>query len=89
MTAEPKPYTEEDWNESSLKQVEEKGSAAGILHVYSASKTLAERGLAVSTLAFSAQLLLIVPCLAAWNFYETHKGEVEWDLTIILPPYVS
>lgn len=43
MTSTPKAYTEEEWNERSLRIVEEKGGEAGILHVYSASKTLAER----------------------------------------------
>ena len=40
----PRLYTEEDWNESALKEVEEKGSQAGVQVIYSASKVLAERG---------------------------------------------
>ena len=40
-------YTEEDWNESSLKAVEEKGSEAGVMDVYSASKVHAERGMSI------------------------------------------
>lgn len=37
-------FTEQDWNETSVKIVEEKGIDAGFADVYSASKTLAERG---------------------------------------------
>ncbi|KAH6890876.1 D-lactaldehyde dehydrogenase [Coprinopsis sp. MPI-PUGE-AT-0042] len=58
----PRTYTEEDWNELSLKAVEEKGSDAGVLEIYSASKTRAEKG--------------------------ENKGELTWDLTVLLPPMV-
>ena len=37
-------YSEEDWNEAALKDVEEKGAQAGVGVIYSASKVLAERG---------------------------------------------
>ncbi|KAH6890869.1 D-lactaldehyde dehydrogenase [Coprinopsis sp. MPI-PUGE-AT-0042] len=43
MADPPRTYTEEDWNETSLKLVEEKGSEAGWLEIYSASKTRAEK----------------------------------------------
>ncbi|EJT96899.1 D-lactaldehyde dehydrogenase [Dacryopinax primogenitus] len=36
-------YTEKDWNEYSVREVEEKGDKAAPMHVYRASKTLAER----------------------------------------------
>jgi hypothetical protein len=36
---------EEDWNETCLKAVENKGAEAGVEHVHAASKVLAERGL--------------------------------------------
>ncbi|KAH6907385.1 hypothetical protein BKA70DRAFT_1563288 [Coprinopsis sp. MPI-PUGE-AT-0042] len=39
----PRPLTEENWNESALKAVKEKGAEAGVQHIYSASKVLAER----------------------------------------------
>lgn len=42
-TDPPRHYTEDDWNESSLKEVEEKGSEAGVQTIYAASKVLAER----------------------------------------------
>ncbi|KAH6910648.1 D-lactaldehyde dehydrogenase [Coprinopsis sp. MPI-PUGE-AT-0042] len=42
-TDAPRAYTEEDWNESSLKEVEEKGAEAGVRVIYRASKVLAER----------------------------------------------
>lgn len=37
-------YSEDDWNEAALKDVEEKGAQAGVGVIYSASKVLAERG---------------------------------------------
>ncbi|KAH6883771.1 D-lactaldehyde dehydrogenase [Coprinopsis sp. MPI-PUGE-AT-0042] len=61
-------FTEEDWNETSVKTVEEKGIEAGVMEVYSASKVLAEK--------------------AAWDFYNKHKAEVDWDLAVIAPPVV-
>ncbi|KAH6877039.1 D-lactaldehyde dehydrogenase [Coprinopsis sp. MPI-PUGE-AT-0042] len=39
----PRLYTEEDWNDTAVKAVEEKGAEAGAYVVYSASKVLAER----------------------------------------------
>ncbi|KAI0056651.1 NAD(P)-binding protein [Artomyces pyxidatus] len=42
-TTEPFVWDETYWNEHSIKQVEEKGMAAGANTVYRASKTLAER----------------------------------------------
>ena len=41
---EKKHYTENDWNEVSVKTVEEKGADAGAVVIYIASKTLAEKG---------------------------------------------
>jgi nucleoside-diphosphate-sugar epimerase len=43
-TKTPRVYTEEDWNDATVKVVEEKGAEAGVGAVYSASKVLAERG---------------------------------------------
>lgn len=40
----PKKFSELDWNEQSIKEVEEKGKEAASIHQYRASKTLAERG---------------------------------------------
>jgi hypothetical protein len=37
-------FTDKDWNETSVKAVEEKGVEAGFVDVYSASKVLAEKG---------------------------------------------
>ncbi|KAH6916430.1 D-lactaldehyde dehydrogenase [Coprinopsis sp. MPI-PUGE-AT-0042] len=36
-------YTEDDWNDSALQAVKEKGSAAGVQTIYAASKVYAER----------------------------------------------
>jgi nucleoside-diphosphate-sugar epimerase len=46
MDPPPKPtiFSENDWNVTSPKQVEEQGSNAAPLTVYRASKTLAEKG---------------------------------------------
>ena len=40
---EPRVFSEKDWNERSIREVNEKGSAAHPLDKYCASKTLAER----------------------------------------------
>lgn len=45
MNADPNQevYTENDWNDAAVKNVEEKGAEAGLSGIYTASKTLAER----------------------------------------------
>ncbi|KAJ3559129.1 hypothetical protein NM688_g524 [Phlebia brevispora] len=66
----PKPcvYTEENWNELSVKTVKEKGREAGADHKYCASKVLAER--------------------AVWDFVESHKGKLPFDVVTLCPPHV-
>lgn len=44
MLPTPKVFSELDWNEQSIKEVEEQGSNASNLAKYRASKILAERG---------------------------------------------
>ncbi|KAL1938025.1 hypothetical protein VTO73DRAFT_12036 [Trametes versicolor] len=68
ITAPPGTYTEEDWNDTAVKIVEEQGGEARSIFMYEASKTLAER--------------------AAWDFMETHKSEVSFDLCTLLPAWV-
>lgn len=41
---ETRTYTEEDWADYAVKEVEEKGKNAHKPHMYAASKVLAERG---------------------------------------------
>ena len=65
---EPRVFSEKDWNERSIREVNEKGSAAHPLDKYCASKTLAER--------------------AAWDFWNKHKSEVAWDVSVLNPPFV-
>jgi len=64
----PLVFSEVDWNEQSIKEIEEKGSSAPNDLKYRASKTLAEK--------------------AAWDFYNKHKSEIKWDLSVLNPPYV-
>jgi nucleoside-diphosphate-sugar epimerase len=40
----PRTFDESDWNEQSIRFVEEKGGEAGGAMIYGASKTLAEKG---------------------------------------------
>jgi nucleoside-diphosphate-sugar epimerase len=40
---EPKVFSEEDWNEASVREVEQKGKSAPGGDIYRASKTLAEK----------------------------------------------
>ncbi|KAH6887185.1 D-lactaldehyde dehydrogenase [Coprinopsis sp. MPI-PUGE-AT-0042] len=65
---EQRTYTEVDWNEVSEKTVAEKGSEAGALVIYIASKTIAEK--------------------AAWEFYNKHKSEANWQMSVLHPPMV-
>ncbi|PPQ98104.1 hypothetical protein CVT26_003274 [Gymnopilus dilepis] len=66
---EPKQFSENDWADKVLKEVEELGAKDDTTaRVYRASKTLAEK--------------------AAWDYYRTHKDEVQWDISAINPPYV-
>ncbi|TFK81177.1 NAD(P)-binding protein [Polyporus arcularius HHB13444] len=65
---EPRVFSEKDWNERAIREVNEKGRAAANGDKYCASKTLAER--------------------AAWDFYNKHKSEVQWDVSVLNPPYV-
>ncbi|KAG8853839.1 methylglyoxal reductase (NADPH-dependent) gre2 [Tulasnella sp. 330] len=59
---------ESDWNTLSEIEVKEKGKAAGGVHIYRASKVLAER--------------------AAWDFVESNKDSIGFDLVTICPPMV-
>ncbi|KAH6903380.1 D-lactaldehyde dehydrogenase [Coprinopsis sp. MPI-PUGE-AT-0042] len=43
VTSEPSNFSEKDWNEASIKEVEEKGREADTMTKYRASKTLAEK----------------------------------------------
>ena len=65
---EPKTFSEADWNERAIREVETKGAAASAVDKYCASKTLAER--------------------AAWDFWNKHKSEVAWDVSVLNPPFV-
>jgi hypothetical protein len=47
MADPPRAYSEKDWNETSVKLVEEKGSEAGWIEIYSTSKVKAEKGVHV------------------------------------------
>jgi hypothetical protein len=56
-------YTEEDWNDDAIADVEAKGKNAGGLMKYMASKTLAERGAIILHEALRADCLP-VPCVS-------------------------
>jgi hypothetical protein len=44
QTEKPTKFTEKDWNTTSTKEVDDLGIEASPMSVYSASKTLAEKG---------------------------------------------
>ena len=67
-TPVPRAFNESNWNNSAVEAVKTKGSAAGPVLIYLASKTLAEK--------------------AAWEFVDSHKSEISWDLVVINPPLV-
>ena len=54
--SEPTVYSEQDWNASSIKEVEEMGSKSGPVVAYCASKTLAEKGGFLNILSFGLPL---------------------------------
>ncbi|KAH6883767.1 D-lactaldehyde dehydrogenase [Coprinopsis sp. MPI-PUGE-AT-0042] len=91
----PFQLTEDIWNEASLKIVEEKGDEAGALHIYSASKVLAERAardfVKKHKDEISWDLTTIVPpfvfgpLLGDFNSIETVSGSVTYLLDNLLP----
>jgi hypothetical protein len=60
--AKPTVYTEEDWNLSSIKMVEEMGKKSPPAVAYFASKTLAEKGgfLNISSLSLALKIFLAI-----------------------------
>ncbi len=82
-------WDETSWNEPSILEVQEKGTKAPGIAMYRASKTLAEKGtpdiLRDSCFACGDSRYSVV---AAWEFVETHKGEIGWDLAVLNPPFV-
>lgn len=84
---EPKVFSEEDWNEQAIKEVEDEGRNASNMNKYRASKTLAERGL-FTFVAMVNDMIHPTP-IAAWDFYNKHKKDLTWDLTVMNPPFVS
>lgn len=79
-------YTEEEWNEPALKEVNDLGKKASGLAKYSASKTLAEKGVSGFYLSLLAPTVV---SQAAWKVYNEKKGSINWDLTTLDPPYAS
>ena len=76
-------YTEEDWADDAVKEVEEKTSARG-MSMYSASKVLAERGTSRWRRCAKRTFKLTWSCLAAaWDFHAEHKHEICWDVVAI------
>ena len=81
-------FSEQDWNLSSVKEIEEMGNKSHPGIAYSASKTLAEKGSFLNNLSFGLPLKCFLQS-AAWDFYEQHKPQIKWDLVVINPPFVS
>ncbi|KAK7036575.1 hypothetical protein VNI00_011508 [Paramarasmius palmivorus] len=77
--------TEADWNDKRIKEVEEKGKDAHGLTKYSASKTLAEKGIGSVIQSLPSGFS---PVIAFWQFYEQHRSEVQWDVVVLNPPWV-
>ena len=76
-------FSEVDWNQASIKEVEELGMDAHPMAIYRASKTLAEKCMSghVCSAVFSYPA-------AAWKWYDENKGNVTWDISFINPPFV-
>ena len=77
-------YTEEDWADDAVKEVEEKKTSARGMSMYSASKVLAERGTSRWGLCAKRIFKLTWSCLtAAWDFHAEHEHEIGWDVVAI------
>ena len=93
--SKPTVFNEENWNLSDIEEVRVKGNKVAPFTAYHASKTLAEKGeffFFFGNILFFFGLPLLTLFLAnsaAWDFYEQHKSEIKWDLTVINLPYVS
>ena len=86
--SKPTVFSEQDWNLSAIKEVQEMGNKAPPSTAYRASKTLAEKGGFWNVLSFGLSLICFLQS-AAWDFYEQHKPQIKWDLVVINPPFVS
>ncbi|KAJ3820713.1 hypothetical protein F5880DRAFT_1615323 [Lentinula raphanica] len=90
LEVDPKPrtFTEENWNNQSVTQIERDGKNNLPITKYRASKTLAERG-GCSTSRFNISSSRVVSfTVAAWKFVEDNKAIIEWDLVVMNPPLV-
>lgn len=78
--------SEANWNDPPVIECKQKGKDASPLSKYAASKILAEKGLSAP---FHQNFFVsdAVP-EAAWEFYEQHRSEINWDICTINPPYV-
>lgn len=90
VTSKPSEFSEKDWNEASIKEVNEKGREADPMTKYRASKTLAEKGTFTIDSDLALWVLIAGPrgLSAAWEFYAQHKGQVTWDVSVLNPPFV-
>ena len=88
QASKPTVFSEQDWNVSSVKEVEEMGNKCRPGVAYAASKSLAEKGDFWNISSFGLPLTCFLQ-LAAWDFYEQHKPQIKWDLAVIIPPFVS
>jgi nucleoside-diphosphate-sugar epimerase len=81
-----KVFTEVDFNDQVIEAVEKEGKKANGVAKYAASKTLAEKG--VFRCLLSGNLCDAKHYTAAWDFYHKHKASINWDLTVLTPPFV-
>jgi hypothetical protein len=86
---EPRVLTEKDWNESSLQEVQEKGRSASKDDKYRTSKMLAEKGNFLIPLVQGLKACLNKHTPAVWDFVEQNKHFIKWDVSVIIPPWVS
>ena len=86
LTPHKGPYTEKEWNDPAVKEVDERGKEASGMAKYSVSKVRAEEGGPSIGVSFPV-LISCVP--AAWEVYKANASKtINWDLTTLNPPYV-
>ena len=85
-TTVPKTVNDDSWNDQAVGTCEAQGKAAPGLSKYQASKVLAERG--TSEMCSPSYPSYLIPFAAAWDWFEKNKSSINWDLTVISPPWI-
>lgn len=84
--AEPRTFSEDDWNEHTLPKYE--SGQRDPVTAYFASKLLAERGWQRAYSNTLTRKLTHCHDAAVWEFLEAHKKDIPWDVAVLNVPFV-